>query len=79
MTETSPTVFVTRNSTTDDYLTVGPPVPNTLSRIVDPLDSTKEFGPGEVGEIQVKGPQVSIGNDDVRNDNPVTCCINKCT
>lgn len=60
MTESSPAVFVTKNSVLDDYLTVGSPIPNTLVRIVDPLDSTKLYGSGEIGEIQVKGPQVSI-------------------
>ncbi|VVC29373.1 AMP-binding, conserved site,AMP-dependent synthetase/ligase,AMP-binding enzyme, C-terminal domain [Cinara cedri] len=60
MTEASPAVFVSRN-TGVDHLTVGPPLPNTLARVVDVIDSTKELGPGEVGEIQVKGPQVMIG------------------
>jgi long-chain acyl-CoA synthetase len=60
MTEASPAVFVSRNADMNDHLTVGPPIPNTLARIVDTTDSTKEFGPGEIGEIQVKGPQVSI-------------------
>lgn len=59
MTEASPAVFVSRNSVLDDYLTVGPPVPNTLARVVNPEDSSQVFGVGEVGEIQVKGPQVS--------------------
>ncbi|XP_025410729.1 4-coumarate--CoA ligase [Sipha flava] len=61
MTEASPAVFVSRNADMNDHLTVGPPIPNTLARIVDTTDSTKEFGPGEIGEIQVKGPQVMIG------------------
>lgn len=60
MTESSPAVFVSRNTVTDDYLTVGPPISNTMAKVVDPSDSTKEFGPGEVGEIQVHGPQVRI-------------------
>lgn len=59
MTESSPVVFVSRNSSLNDYLTVGPPVSNTKARVVDPSDSTKEYGPGEVGEIQASGPQVS--------------------
>lgn len=59
MTEASPAVFVSRNSCLDDYLTVGPPISNTKARVVDPSDSTKAYGPGEVGEIQVHGPQVS--------------------
>ncbi|XP_060839511.1 uncharacterized protein LOC132920831 [Rhopalosiphum padi] len=61
MTESSPTVFVSRNSSLFDYLTVGPPLSNTLARVVDPTDDTVEYGPGETGEIQVKGPQVMIG------------------
>lgn len=60
MTEASPAVFVSRNSVVDDYLTVGPPISNTMAKVVDPTDSSKEFGPGEVGEIQVHGPQVII-------------------
>lgn len=61
MTESSPAVFVSRNTSLFDYLTVGPPISNTLARIVDPTDNTVEYGPGETGEIQVKGPQVMIG------------------
>ncbi|XP_027842120.2 uncharacterized protein LOC114123376 [Aphis gossypii] len=61
MTESSPAVFVSRNSSLFDYLTVGPPVSNTLARVVDPTDNSVEYGPGETGEIQVKGPQVMIG------------------
>uniref|UniRef100_A0A2S2NN70 Putative 4-coumarate--CoA ligase n=1 Tax=Schizaphis graminum TaxID=13262 RepID=A0A2S2NN70_SCHGA len=61
MTESSPAVFVSRNSSLFDYLTVGPPISNTLARVVDPTDSTVEYGPGETGEIQVKGPQVMMG------------------
>ncbi|XP_050442803.1 uncharacterized protein LOC126846937 [Adelges cooleyi] len=61
MTETSPLVFVTQNSDRNSYLTVGPPVSNTQARIVDPDDSSKLYGPGEVGEIQVRGPQVMLG------------------
>lgn len=59
MTESSPAVFMSRNSSKNDYLTVGPPIPNTKAKVVDPLDRTKEYGPGEVGEILVNGPQVS--------------------
>ncbi|KAL5241560.1 hypothetical protein ACI65C_008970 [Semiaphis heraclei] len=61
MTESSPAVFVSRNSSFADYLTVGPPISNTLAKVVDPTDHTVKYGPGEVGEIQVKGPQVMIG------------------
>ncbi|CAI6365969.1 unnamed protein product [Macrosiphum euphorbiae] len=61
MTESSPAVFVSRNSSLVDYLTVGPPISNTKAKVVDPTDDTVEFGPGEVGEIQVNGPQVMMG------------------
>ena len=40
---------------------VGPPVPDTLQKIVDIETGTKELPPGDVGEIIVKGPQVMIG------------------
>jgi len=62
MTESSPAVFVSRNSSLVDYLTVGPPISNTKAKVVDPTDDTVEYGPGEVGEIQVNGPQVRDNN-----------------
>jgi len=40
---------------------VGPPVPDTLQKIVDIETGTKELPSGEVGEIIIKGPQVMIG------------------
>jgi len=41
--------------------TVGVPLPNTDIRIVDPDTGTRELGPGEAGEICVRGPQVMKG------------------
>ncbi len=41
--------------------TVGRTFPDTLQRILDPEDPTRELGPGEVGELAVKGPQVMLG------------------
>jgi long-chain acyl-CoA synthetase len=38
----------------------GPPVPGTEARIVD-LDTGVPLGPGEKGEIQVRGPQLMLG------------------
>ncbi|XP_060864704.1 uncharacterized protein LOC132940916 [Metopolophium dirhodum] len=61
MTESSPAVFVSRNSSLVDYLTVGPPISNTKAKVVDPTDDTVEYGAGEVGEILVNGPQVMMG------------------
>nr|MDO8082570.1 long-chain fatty acid--CoA ligase [Candidatus Freyarchaeota archaeon] len=44
----------------EEFGSVGPPVPNTLSGIVDP--ETNEFLPlGELGELVVSGPQVMKG------------------
>jgi long-chain acyl-CoA synthetase len=40
---------------------VGPPLPDTLQRIVDIETGTKELPPGEVGEIAVRGPQIMVG------------------
>lgn len=62
MTESSPVVFIPRNSSLADFLTVGPPISNTKAKVVDPTDDTVEYGPGEVGEIQVNGPQVRDNN-----------------
>lgn len=73
MTESSPAVFISRNSSLADFLTVGPPISNTKAKVVDPMDNTVEYGPGEVGEILVNGPQVrdrkksNIINDSLAN------------
>ena len=40
--------------------TIGTPVSLTEDRIVDPADG-RELSPGEVGELQVRGPQVMAG------------------
>ncbi|HUW66059.1 MAG TPA: long-chain fatty acid--CoA ligase [Spirochaetia bacterium] len=40
---------------------IGLPVSDTVARIVDAETGTRELGPGEVGEMVVKGPQVMQG------------------
>jgi len=40
---------------------VGPPIPDTLQKIVDIETGTKELPPGEIGEIIIRGPQIMIG------------------
>ena len=40
---------------------VGRTFPDTLQRILDPDDPSRELGCGEVGELAVKGPQVMLG------------------
>ncbi len=57
MTEASPATHGTRDG---DAVGIGPPLPNTESKIVDVTTGT-ELGPGEEGEICVRGPQVMKG------------------
>ncbi len=57
MTETSPATHGTRGG---DTRSIGAPVPNTESKIVD-LTTGAELGPNEEGEICVRGPQVMKG------------------
>src|SRR5207344_1049773 len=61
MTETSP---VTHTSTPDPDRnkpgTVGPPIPNTECKIVN-LVTGHDVGPGELGEVCMRGPQIMKG------------------
>ncbi|SDC04989.1 fatty-acyl-CoA synthase [Cupriavidus sp. YR651] len=60
MTETGPTVFVTDEATARRKIgTIGKPVGSMLTRIVDPLG--RDVGPGERGELLIKGPGVTPG------------------
>lgn len=59
MTEASPVVTVNPIDGTGRIGTIGLPVPSTDVRIAD--ENGKILGPGEVGEIQVYGPQVMKG------------------
>ncbi|HQW12925.1 MAG TPA: AMP-binding protein [Saprospiraceae bacterium] len=59
LTETSPVACVNPVDGSTRVGTVGIPVPSTLVRIVD--ENGTEVPVGEVGEIQVKGPQVMKG------------------
>jgi acyl-CoA synthetase (AMP-forming)/AMP-acid ligase II len=61
MTESSPVTHVTPVDPARHKLgSIGPPVPNTECRIVD-VASGDELGPGEDGEVCVRGPQVMRG------------------
>lgn len=40
---------------------IGIPFPDTQVRLTDPEDPSRDVGPGEVGEVLVKGPQVFSG------------------
>ncbi len=41
--------------------TVGVPIQSTDCRICDPTDPTKVLPPGEPGEVQLHGPQITLG------------------
>jgi acyl-CoA synthetase (AMP-forming)/AMP-acid ligase II len=59
LTETSPVTHVARVGT-EQAKGIGPPIPNTESKIVD-LATGAELGPDEEGEICIRGPQVMQG------------------
>jgi long-chain acyl-CoA synthetase len=61
MTETSPVTVGNPVASTRRPGTVGVPFPSTDVRIVDPHDSTHDFGVEEPGELLVRGPQVFSG------------------
>jgi long-chain acyl-CoA synthetase len=58
LTETSPVVSVNPVSA-NRIGTIGLPVPSTEVRIID--EEGRELGPGEAGELCVRGPQVMLG------------------
>jgi acyl-CoA synthetase (AMP-forming)/AMP-acid ligase II len=61
MTESSPVTHVTPLDPERHRLgSIGPPVPSTECRIVD-VAGGEELGPGEEGEVCVRGPQVMRG------------------
>jgi acyl-CoA synthetase (AMP-forming)/AMP-acid ligase II len=61
MTESSPVTHVTPLDPARHRLgSIGPPVPSTECRIVD-VAGGEELGPGEEGEVCVRGPQVMRG------------------
>lgn len=60
LTEASP---VTHANPLNDVVklgSIGVPIPNTEARVVD-LITQRPMGPGEIGELQVRGPQVMLG------------------
>ncbi|MBY9014035.1 MAG: AMP-binding protein, partial [Candidatus Lokiarchaeota archaeon] len=60
MTETSPLATANPAIGTKKIGTVGLPLPDTEVKIID-IDTGKELGIGEPGEILIKGPQVTKG------------------
>ncbi|RUO55955.1 long-chain-fatty-acid--CoA ligase FadD [Pseudidiomarina homiensis] len=60
LTECSPVVTVNPTDIEHYNGTIGVPLPSTLVRVVD-ADTGEEVAQGEVGELQVQGPQVMVG------------------
>jgi len=59
LSETSPIATSNPITLTEYSGTIGVPVPSTWLKLLD--DDGKEVGPGEPGEIAIKGPQVMAG------------------
>ena len=59
LSETSPTASGNPATATEFSGSIGVPMPNTWMKLLD--DDGKEVGPGESGEIAIKGPQVMAG------------------
>lgn len=59
MTELSPlSHMIARDSKNSKIGSVGPPIPNTLVKVICP-ETGNSLGPQEKGELWIKGPQVS--------------------
>lgn len=61
MTESSPVALGNPVGPTRRPGTVGVPFPSTMIRLVDPADPSVDRGPGESGELLLRGPQVFQG------------------
>lgn len=61
LTETSPVVSCNPLFGENRTGTIGLPLPGTIIEIVDINDPTKTLGPGEAGEVCIRGPQVMVG------------------
>jgi acyl-CoA synthetase (AMP-forming)/AMP-acid ligase II len=62
LTETSPVTHTAPNQRKGQtpYDAIGPSLPNTEIQIVDP-ETGQSLGPGERGEVWIRGPQVMVG------------------
>ena len=60
LTETSPVTHVVRPDGPNKAGSIGPALPNTECRLVDP-ESGEEVAEGERGELWIRGPQVMAG------------------
>jgi long-chain acyl-CoA synthetase len=61
LTEASPATHCVPLSTEHPVGTIGVPLPSTEAAVFDQETGTQRLGPGEVGELAVRGPQVMRG------------------
>jgi long-chain acyl-CoA synthetase len=61
LSEASPATHVNPMQQGNRPGTIGLPLPDTIARIVDLETGMKNLGPGEAGELVVRGPQVMAG------------------
>lgn len=59
LTESSPAATVLEKGSTK-YISCGKPIPNTEVKIIN-MDTNMNLGPGEAGEVCIRGPQVMVG------------------
>jgi len=59
LTESAPIAACNPLDGTEQIGTIGMPVPSTIMRVVD--DNYKPVATGQIGELQIKGPQVMVG------------------
>ncbi|PNF38008.1 putative 4-coumarate--CoA ligase 3 [Cryptotermes secundus] len=59
LTESSPAATILEKGSTN-YKSCGKPIPNTEMKIVN-MDTNMNLGPGEAGEVCIRGPQVMAG------------------
>jgi acyl-CoA synthetase (AMP-forming)/AMP-acid ligase II len=60
LTETSPVTHVVPDGAENRPGSVGPALPNTECRVID-IETGADLGPGETGELWIRGPQVMKG------------------
>ncbi|WP_127142549.1 AMP-binding protein [Pelagibacterium montanilacus] len=61
LTEASPVAICTHIDKPDKQGSIGQPIPGTDIVLVDVDDPARKVGPGEKGEITIRGPQVMVG------------------
>jgi len=74
LTETSPVTHAVPDDMENRPGSIGPPIPNTECMVVDPASGT-EAGPGGLGEVWIRGPQVMRGY--LNNESATSAAIDR--